>query len=229
MIDNDFEQYLHRPGISLGNSETFESGCVRARKIHHIKDYNGTSITKTTFIAGLVEGRGAQAADPRDKVFAIMGLTHTQLYPNYSNKIIDVYSEVALNIQTTPELDDLLCCVDHLQPTLSQPSWVPDWATPRQTVSLGYGARHRKVFQASKERLMQSRTESTEQGTALAITGVIFDTIARVGMVPEEPDLKDVLIPETVTSRFVFEGMKLAIELCQPYPSSRWTLFEAFC
>ncbi len=38
MIDNDFEQYLHRPGISLGNSETFESGCVRARKIQSIKD-----------------------------------------------------------------------------------------------------------------------------------------------------------------------------------------------
>ena len=48
-------------------------------------------------------------------------------------------------------------------------------------------------------------------------------------MVPEESDLKDVLTPGTLTSRFVLEGISLAIELCQPYPSSKGTIFEAVC
>ena len=228
MVDNDFEQYLYSHGISAGQDEDSESGSIRAWKINRIKDYNDTSPRKTTFLDGLVEGRAAQATNPRDKVFAIMGLTNTQLYPDYSSDVIDVYSKAALRIQTTPELGNLLCCVDHLQTPLSLPSWVPDWATPRQTVSLGYNTKFHKVHQASKELEMQSRTEMIEKGAALAIMGVIVDTISTVGMVAEEADLRDVLIPESFTSRFLLEGMNLAVELCQPYPTSTCTLFEAF-
>ena len=228
MVDNDFEQYLNSHGDSVGKDEDSESGSIRALKISRIKDYNDTSPRKTTFLDGLVEGRAAQATNPRDKVFAIMGLTNTQLYPDYSSKVIDVYSKAALQIETTPDLGSLLCCVDHLQPTLSLPSWVPDWATPRQTVSLGYNAKFHKVHQASKEPEMRSRTEITEKGATLAIMGVIVDTITRVGMVAEESDLRDVLIPESFTRRFLLEGMNLAMNFCQPYPSSPCTLFEAF-
>ena len=228
MIDNDFEQYLYSHGNTVGNDEDSESGSIRAGKIARIKDYNDTSPRKTTFLDGLVEGRAAEATNPRDKVFAIMGLTNTQWYPDYSSEIIDVYTKAALVIQSTPELGNLLCCVDHLKPTLSAPSWVPDWATPRQTVSLGYNTKFHKVHQTSKELEMQSRTEITEKGAALAIMGVIVDTIKEVGMVAEESNLKDVLIPENFTRLFVLEGMDLAMKFCQPYPSSTCTLFEAF-
>lgn len=229
MVDNDFEQYLYKLGIPSGKDKDSESGCIRARKIDGIKDYNHSSPHKTTFLNGLVEARGAQAADPRDKIFAIMGLTNTQMYPNYSLKVIDVYTEAALKMKTALDLADLLCCVDHPQPTPSKPSWVSDWATPRQIVSLGYNAWHHKVYQATKQSKMQWRTDITERCAALIIPGVIADTITNVGMAPEEPNLKDILNPETLTNRFVLEGMNLAIELCQPYPSSRWTIFEAFC
>lgn len=228
VIDTELEQYLYRPGTPRAKNDNSESGCIRTRKINEIKDYNFSSPRKVTFLAGLVDGRSAKSTDPRDKVFAIMGLTNTLMYPNYSSKVIDVYTQAALKIATTPELGSLLCCVDHPQPTPGQPSWVPDWATPRQTVSLGYGAKHHKVYQASTQLEMQSRTDITENGAALAITGVIVDTVARVGMVSEEPDLKDLLITETPTSRFVLEGINLAIGMCQPYPSSKWSIFEAF-
>ena len=228
MVDNDFEQYLYSQESTVGKDEDSESGSIRAWKISRIKDYNDTSPRKTTFLDGLVEGRAAQATNSRDKVFAIMGLTNTQWYPDYSSEVIDVYSKAAMKIETTPDLGDLLCCVDHLQPTLSLPSWVPDWATPRQTVSLGYNTKYHKVNQASKELEMQSRTEITEKGAALAIMGVIVDTITTVGMVAEEADLTDVVIPQSFTSRFVLEGMSLAMKFCQPYPTSPCTLFEAF-
>ena len=228
MVDNDFEQYLYSHENSVGKDEDLESGSIRAWKINRIKDYNDTSPRKTTFLDGLVEGRAAQATNPRDKVFAIMGLTNTQLYPDYSSEVIDVYSTAALKIEATPELGNLLCCVDHLQPTSGLPTWVPDWATPRQTVSLGYGTKYHKVHQASKQLEMQSRTEITERRAALAVMGVVVDTITKVGMVADEADLRDVLIPESLTRHFVLEGMNLAMEFCQPYPSSPCTLFEAF-
>ena len=75
---------------------------------------------------------------------------------------------------------------------------------------------------------MQSRTEITENGTALAITGVIVDTITTVGMVLEVPDLKDILVRESLTCRFILEAIHIALEFCQPHPSSSWTVFEAF-
>ena len=43
---------------------------------------------KGAFLDGLVDGRGAQSTDPRDKVFAIMGLTNAFMYPNYSNSFL---------------------------------------------------------------------------------------------------------------------------------------------
>ena len=228
MIDNDFERYLYAPGGPRGEDENSESGCIRARKINQIKDHNDKFPRMSTFLDGLVEGRSAGATDPRDKVFAVMGMTSVLMYPNNSNKIIDVYTEAALKVQTTHELGSLLCCVDHAQPAPGQPSWVPDWATPRQTVSLGYGAKHHKVYQASKEREMRSRTEITANGAALAITGLFVDTITTVGMVLEDPDLKDVLVPESLTSRFILEAINIALECCRPRPCSNGIVFEAF-
>lgn len=229
VIDSDLEQYLYGPGTSCSKDGYSESGCIRTRKISEIKDHNfNFPLSKTLLLSSLVESRSAQSTDPRDKVFGIMSLTNTLIYPNYFNKVIDVYTEAAMKIETKNELASLLCCVDHPQPMPGQPSWVPDWSTPRQTVSLGYNAKYHNIYQASKEGMMQSRTEITESGAALAITGVIVDTIIRVGMVSEEPDLKDVLNPGTLTSRFVLEGIGLAIESCQPYPSSKCTVFDAF-
>lgn len=228
VIDSDLEQYLYSPGDSCGKDGFSESGCIRTINISAIKDYV-KAVLRRTFLLGLVESRSAQCTDPRDKVFAIMGLTSTLVYPDYSKDFIDIYAETAMEIETTPELANLLCCVDHPQPTPGQPSWVPDWSTPRQTGSLGFDSRNQKIYEASKEDMVQSRIEITGNGAALAITGFIVDTITRVGMVSTEPDLKDVWIPETLTNRFVLEGMKLAIESCQPYPSTKWTVFETFC
>ena len=228
MIDNDFERYLYGTGGPRGKDGNSESGCVRAGKISSIKDFEYTNPRQGTFLHALVEGRSAGATNPRDKVFAVMGMTSILMYPNYSNNIIDVYTEAALKVRNTHDLNSLLCCVDHAQPAPSQPSWVPDWATPRQTVSLGYNGKNHKVYRASKERESQSRTEITENGTALAITGVIVDTITTVGMVLEVPDLKDILVRESLTSRFILEAIHMALESCQPYPCSNWTVFEAF-
>lgn len=74
---------------------------------------------------------------------------------------------------------------------------------------------------------MQLRTEITEKGAALAIVGIIVDTITEVGMISEEPNLKDLLMPGTPASRFVLEGIELAIGACLASSlssSKRWWL-----
>ena len=230
MIDNDLAQHLSRWGPSHREDEGLESGCIRVNKIAGIRELNITDPRNALFITGLVQGRGAQATNPRDKVFAIMGMTSDVIYPRYSDPIIDIYIEAALKAVTPPFGIDLLCCVDHLHPTPSQPSWVPDWATPRQTASLGYNALHHDVYRASKKPYweMQWRTEITEKGAALAVVGVIVDTITGVGMISGEPDLKDLLIPGSPTSRFVLEGIDLANEACHPSSSSKSTIFGTF-
>ena len=228
MIDNDLDQHLSRSGALHG--ESLESGCIRVNTIDSIREFNNATPSKTPFINALVEGRSAQATNPRDKVYAIIGMTRDVMYPKYSDPVIDIYIETALKIATTSFGIDLLCCVDHLHPTPNQPSWVPDWATPRQTTSLGFYAKYHDVYRAIKKPYweMQSRTEITENGAGLVITGFIVDSITKVGMISEEPELKDLLISETPTSRFVLEGMNLAVEACQPCSSYKMTLFETF-
>ena len=107
---------------------------------------------------------------------------------------------------------------------------MPDWATPRQTASLGFYAKDHDVYRASKKPYwdMQLRTEIGEKGAALAIVGIIVDTITEVGMISEEPDLKDLLVHGTPTSRFVLEGINLAIEACHPSSSLKSTIFGTF-
>ena len=230
MSDNDLAQHLPRWGPFHEEDESPESGCIRVNTIEGIREYNIGTPSKTPFLSGLVEGRGAQATNPRDKVFAIMGMTRDLMYPKYSDPIIDIYVEAALKIVTTPFGIDLLCCVDHLHPTPSQPSWVPDWATPRQTASLGYYAKHHDIYRASKKPYweMQLRTETTEKGAALAIVGIIVDTITEVGMISEDPDLKDMLVPGTPTSHFILAGIELANEACQASSLTKSTIFETF-
>ena len=118
MIDNDLSQHLPRWESVHGEDESPESGCIRVNTIGGIREYNIRTPSKTPFLRGLVEGRGAQATNPRDKVFAIMGLTSDVMYPKYSDSIIDIYVEAALKIVTTHFGMDLLCCVDHLYPRL---------------------------------------------------------------------------------------------------------------
>ena len=233
MIDNDLAQHLPRWGPFHGENESPESGCIRVNTIEGIRRFeikSPSKVSKIDFLDGLVHGRGAQATNPRDKVFAIMGMTRDVMYPKYSDPIIDIYVEAALKIVTTPYGIELLCCVDHLYPTPNQPSWVPDWATPRQTSSLGYYARHHDVYRASKKPYweMQLRTEIEVKGAALAIVGVIVDTIKEVGMISEEADLKDILVPGTPTSRFVLAGTKLANEACQASSLLKSTIFGTF-
>lgn len=72
------------------------------------------------------------ATDPRDKVFAILGLVgenYSDTLPNidYSKSIEEVYREVASLIITKEKSLDILLAASGLDNVGKLPTWVPDW------------------------------------------------------------------------------------------------------
>uniref|UniRef100_L2FDP2 Heterokaryon incompatibility n=1 Tax=Colletotrichum fructicola (strain Nara gc5) TaxID=1213859 RepID=L2FDP2_COLFN len=89
----------------------------------------------------LTRARQLEASDPRDKVFALLGISANinlddkKLAVDYSKPPAQVYADLARFVMTTSESFDMLSHVNHFvrfQPFFASPygwlpSWVPDW------------------------------------------------------------------------------------------------------
>jgi hypothetical protein len=89
----------------------------------------------------------AEAGDPRDKVYALLGLAtdHVDVVPDYGKSVIDVYTSTAREMMTSSgNLDVLRACEkEGLMGDL--PSWVPDW-TAKYMKSVGGMESFRKPY-----------------------------------------------------------------------------------
>lgn len=66
--------------------------------------------------------------DPRDKVFAMLGLAQALvLQPDYNSSVEDVYLQTTHFLLVALGNLDILCCVSHPKSIATLPSWVPDW------------------------------------------------------------------------------------------------------
>ena len=211
MVRHDLTQYLKS-----------ETGCIRIRMIDQLKSYNYNLVLQSSLLSVLVEGRGAQATDLRDKVFAVMGMASTTINPDYTKAVSDVYTEAATTILSDDPMS-LLCCVDHDQPTIDCPSWVPCWSTPRQTTSLGY-LKGFGMYQATKP--LQIKPQIKDRGKSIILRGMIFDIISNIGPLAASC-LEDVPRKTSPTSQFVAMSVQHATNDCQPCPYDSG-LFDAF-
>lgn len=223
MIQHDLLQYLSLNGPLQKTSS--ESGCGRLMDIFNIQGYFTSFENPQPLLTALVEGRGAQATDPRDKVFAVMGMTPTIINPDYSKATFDVYTEAAESVEPE-DMVAMLCCVDHPQPVAGRPSWVPDWSTPRQTTALGYSSTSKAVYQNGKFSKLRPRP-IRQDGKSLIVIGTLFDTISNLTAVASST-LQDVPNTTTSTSKFVIQSMAMATQHCSSYISSETGLFFAF-
>ncbi|KAI1735500.1 heterokaryon incompatibility protein-domain-containing protein, partial [Xylaria scruposa] len=140
-----------------------------------------------------------QAADPRDKIYAIIGVAGSDLLPmlvpDYSKPVEQVYKEVARSIIMTEKHLDILFAANGVGGTDLLPSWVPDWRTEANDVRptlLVNGSRvftlfhfssfisvddsHRCMFSASGGSKATFEFDSTLD--TLTVSAVIFDKIA---------------------------------------------------
>lgn len=221
MIKHDLIQYLN--SNSAAREKSFQSGCERIDEIMRMKSYMDSFSAKAPLLPTLVQGRGAQATDSRDKVFAVMGMSSIIINPDYSKGLFDVYAEAAQSI-VSDDLMDMLCCVDHVHPVVDHPSWIPDWSDSRHTISLGYLGKTRGVYDAAKDSKPHSKLKTNSK--SLAIVGMSFDTVSCIS-VSVDLYLKDLPDCKSPTSEFVTRSMHLAMKHCQPYPSKSG-LFDAF-
>ena len=66
--------------------------------------------------------------DPRDKIFAVLGLAQALfLQPDYNSSVEDVYVQTTQFLLVALGNLDILCCVSHPKRIPTLPSWVPDW------------------------------------------------------------------------------------------------------
>lgn len=192
----------------------------------------------------LIDVRSADATDPRDKIFAVLGLLNVNVMADYSLNYFEVYRRaMAVELRRAwkdegkshssfpirPEFDlrdrdapSMLSCVDH-PPNGSCPSWVPDWSRARQTTALGIHTSSNTTYSAGAGMGSPDAT-LTADDTVLSINGAIVDTIATLNDAVGESDLSTIDCPSSNT---LLVSLSTFASRCDPYPTGV-PLFEVF-
>ncbi|KAI0472962.1 heterokaryon incompatibility protein-domain-containing protein [Xylariaceae sp. FL0804] len=94
-----------------------------------------TYTTPGKFLSLLDLARSCEAKDPRDKVYALLGLvpgaSHQHLVADYNLTVEETYTQVALQLASQHGWASVLCRAGLKHQSLSTlPSWVPDWTWP---------------------------------------------------------------------------------------------------
>jgi hypothetical protein len=140
------------------------------------------------------------ATDPRDKVFALLGIAGDAdalgLRPDYRKSCEEVYTELALTFIRNG-YHDPLSLSDSSRDITDLPSWAPDWSTkscrhPLQERSLDRSIHPLTAilepnFSAcgSRATLEVPRRDSTIRSMPLLLHGAVLGTVGQLGMVWE--------------------------------------------
>ncbi|KAK0614716.1 heterokaryon incompatibility protein-domain-containing protein [Immersiella caudata] len=144
-----------------------------------------------------------EATDPRDKVFAVLGLVgdeniETQLQPDYTKSMNQVYREAAASIILGEKSLDILLAASASGARDGLPSWVPDWrreANDHRPALFINGSRMRTLLYYSGSTSVvefhghgysasgkaEPEAHFDETLSVLHARGLVFDTVAEVG------------------------------------------------
>lgn len=186
---------------------------IRHRHLRHCKaQTESNEITNTThshqpdhsdlpdLLDLLFISRDLGASDPRDKIYALLGLGKHDVSPDYSTSPYSVYTDFALQMiglvtneaahrhsqnkdmhSHDPEVRRamimLSCAGRHNQtPNSALPSWVPDWSVKMRARPLIFGINRPFSAGGSRLGLLDWSPE-----TGLQLCGKLFDTIHQIG------------------------------------------------
>ena len=142
--------------------------------------------------------RHFQATDPRDKVFALLGIASDSqvlgLRPDYRKSCEEVYTDVTRAFIQNGYIE-ILSLSESAKQSIVLPSWVPDWSytthrCPLQQRALDRSARPltsilQPAFSASGLRrhvANQDHGDIPDRNTVLAVSGTFIGNVQRLGM-----------------------------------------------
>lgn len=190
----------------------------------------------------LLMSRGLGATDPRDKIYALLGLGKHEVDIDYSRSTNMVFNEFAQQIiasvtilidrREAEGLDTsshqrevrramvLLACAGRHNQQLDLPSYVPDWTVNLASRPLIFGLGSLR-FRAGGDKLgMFACEHSWEQDHGLQLSGILLDTIRRVGTVNLESDVAGNVDPHTLIRSWWEEAQQVALKRIARAPGS---------
>ncbi|CAG5138365.1 uncharacterized protein ALTATR162_LOCUS325 [Alternaria atra] len=179
---------------------------------------NGQAVKQPSFRNLLDKHRFAESSDPRDKVYAFLGLANRNLspfrtqpnalVPDYNLSVEEVFIEIATVLMSSYKNLSWLSHVEDLsQRRISGlPSWVPDLSVPLQPYPLRY--RGPAYWAAAGNRAWRPDVASMEKGL-LRVQGIQLDRVDQTSMLIDESE-----DPSAAWASIV----NLALSLNFPYP-----------
>ena len=113
----------YQMGQLASDAENAHDAVAAIMEFHRNDHGRGNNIVDALFMSYRFN-----CTDPRDKVFAMLGLAQALvLQPSYSARVEDVYLTTTQFLILEFGNLDILCCVSHPKSIATLPSWVPDW------------------------------------------------------------------------------------------------------
>lgn len=185
----------------------------------------------------LLMSRGLGASDPRDKIYALLGLGKHDIDPDYSMSPESVFADFALqtigvvtemasqhrsasldlssNLREVRRALILVSCAGRHNQRLELPSWVPDWTVNLSSRPLVFGLGHR--FSAGGDRL---GTFDWHPDFGFQLCGKLLDAIAVHGEVLLDYDGSGNTGPHEVIQRWWREAQQIAFARTARSPGS---------
>jgi len=207
-------------GLFLMRPDAFPNSLAYQQVIQLIMIYycfNNRQVPAFDLPALLENHRLVGATDPKDKIYALLGLSEMvedqkhDVVPDYDSPAADVYIAVAkVILERNSTLDLLSVSKVSLTPNVGPlPSWVPDWSTWNFANSLCFRNIHGKHhFTFDAARTSQVPKHLSIRDNTLELNGQVFDRISKAGRVMDPflanrgPDLLQFKI-----STFAFHGL----------------------
>ncbi|KAI2474617.1 Heterokaryon incompatibility protein [Pyrenophora tritici-repentis] len=178
----------------------------------------------------LVATRYANATEPKDKIYGVLGIASLDIVPDYSEKTSarQVYLQ-ACHTQLPFLVYELLSCVDHDTPLPI--SWVPDWSTQRVTAALGYSTKAWTVYRAGGQIAAGQQPPKvvvSNDKKEITLSGKVFDTITTLGEIYQDPTL-DIETPQQ-NNQILASYAKIALDASttHSYPIHDTSIYDAF-
>lgn len=196
----------------------------------------------------LLMSRGLGASDPRDKIYALLGLGKHDVDPDYSMSPESVFTAFALqtvgvvtemasrhrsaSLDLSADLREvrraliMVSCADRHNQKLELPSWVPDWTVSLSSRPLIFGLGHR--FSAGGKKLA---VFDWNPDFGFQLCGKLLDAVAVHGTVRLDHDITSSVGPHEIIREWWQEAQQIAFLRTARSPGSTRNVdaFEGLC